>query len=231
MFPVQPSYQNKTAQQKTEYENKYIKTFATLKDSVLRESGIFCVGLDTHFAGGALADGSSFFNGILSGWHDLAKTSYGAKLSLDGDVRIYDWKDVENVNSDTLIYCPSWINSEFASIRFDVSALIKEIAGNPEFNTIIYKQGETQFVHGGIAFFGGGKNYSVVETANYSTARPRFAGYQISLEDVGAAYLQVAAGNESFYFMLHDSTTGFLPEHQNADLQSGTAFEAIYPKQ
>ena len=44
----------------------------------------------------ALADGSGFLGGLIDSWHDLAKTSYGAKLTFEGDVRMYGWKDINN---------------------------------------------------------------------------------------------------------------------------------------
>jgi hypothetical protein len=69
-------------------------------------------------------------------------------------------------------------------------------------------------VHAGIAFFGGGKNYGVLEYKNfefYEFSKP----YEISLEDAGRIELTLAAGTEDFYFVLYDSTTlNFLYETQ-----------------
>ena len=227
-FPVQKAYQENKLD-KAAYEQKYIKTFVTIKNSVMKDAGIFCVGMDAHFSGSALADGSGFASGLLTGWHDLAKTSYGAKLTFEGDVRMYDWKDVESVDSSTLIEIIG--ESQYReSISFDVKELIKKIAENENLKTIVYEENGKQYVHGGIAFFGGGKNYSVFETNGYSF-KPLHA-YQVALSDVDKDYLQSAAGNESFYFLLHDSAvTDFLPKTQEELLKSGDeAYKCIYEK-
>jgi hypothetical protein len=229
-FPAQKAYAAMTAQQKTAYDNKFIKTFVHMKNCVMQNAGIFTVGMDTHFSGSALADGSGFLGGtLLSSWHDMAKTAYGAKLTFEGDVRMYDWKEVDSVNSDTLIEIVG--ETAYGGIRFDVKELIQEIAENENLKTIVYDgRGDgQQYVHGGIAFFGGGKNYSVFEMQNYTFKA--LNGYGVKLSDVGKAELQLAAGNEGFYFMLHDSNTlDFLPQHQDNILQSGNAYDCIYQK-
>ena len=229
-FPAQKAYAAMTAQQKTAYDNKFIKTFVHMKNCVMQNAGIFTVGMDTHFSGSALADGSGFLGGtLLSSWHDMAKTAYGAKLTFEGDVRMYDWKEVDSVNSDTLIEIVG--ETAYGGIRFDVKELIQEIAENENLKTIVYDgRGDSkQYVHGGIAFFGGGKNYSVFEMQNYTFKA--LNGYGVKLSDVGKAELQLAAGNEGFYFMLHDSNTlDFLPQHQDSILQSGNAYDCIYQK-
>ena len=227
-FPVQKAYAKMTETQKSAYEGKYIKTFVNVKNSVMKDAGIFCVGMDAHFSGGALADGSGFLGGLLTGWKDLAKTSYGAKLTFEGDVRMYDWKDVESVDSSTLIEIIG--DSEYKdSISFNVKELIQEIAKNANLKTIVYEENGKQYVHGGIAFFGGGKNYSVFESKGYSFYP--LNGYEVKLSDVGKEYLQAAAGDESFYFLLHDSSVlNFLPKHQDEMLQSGKAYDCIYVK-
>ena len=229
-FPAQKSYEKMSAEQKAEYDNAYIKTFVNIKNSILKDAGLFCIGIDTHFAGGALADGSGFVGGLISSWHDLAKTSYGAKLTFEGDVRMYDWKDVQKVDSSTLIEIVG--ESVYSGLSFDVKELIQELATNsekPYLNKIVYSQNGKQYVHGGIAFFGGGKNYGVFETKDYSFKV--LNGYEIKLSDVNRVELQLAAGNESFYFMLNDSTTqGFLPNDQAEILNSSSAYSPIYIK-
>ena len=83
----------------------------------------------------------------------------------------------------------------------------------------------------GIAFFGGGKNYGVFE---YKTDEPsqfsELVGYQVSFDDVGMGFLASAAGREHFYFLLHDSTSQFLPETQERLLSSKNAYDCIYKK-
>ena len=226
-FPVQKSYNVMTEEEKNAYDNAFIKTFVTIKNSAFTDAGIFAIGLDTHFSGTALADGSSYLGGLVKDWYNLAKTSYGVKLTFEGDVRMYNWKKLSDVDSSTLIEV--YGVTAFEDIKFNVAELVDAISNNEKFSNIIYKDGQTgeKYVHAGIAFFGGGKNYSVFEDKNYETYD--LNGYEIRLSDVGKEMLQVASGNESFYFLLNDaSTQTFLPYHQDAILASDEAYSCIY---
>ena len=191
---------------------------------------MFCVGIDTHFSGGALADGKGLAGGLVDSWYDLAKTSYGAKLTFEGDVRMYDWKEVDKVDSSTLIEIIG--STAYADLKFDVRELIEGIANNeskPHLSTIVHNQNGKKYVHGGIAFFGGGKNYSVFETKDYTFKV--LNGYEVKFSDINKIELQVAAGDESFYFLLNDSTTqGFLPDDQTTILEGANAYAPIYKK-
>ena len=102
--------------------------------------------------------------------------------------------------------------------------------------SIVYRDsaGE-QYVHGGIVFFGGGKNYCVFENngqsftgllAQGSTAQ--FGNYTISLKDVEMELLEKAAGDNPFYFSLYDSTSAFTPETQEIILKEASAYNCIY---
>ncbi len=213
-FPSQKTYATLNDTEKALYDANFIKTYVNLKNSILKNSGLFSVGIDSHFSGDALA------GGVINGWQDLAKTSYGAKLTMEGDVRIYDWKDVESVDSSTLIEIAGNITegSPFEKLKFDVKEMIKIIADDTEntgLNKIVWTDSNTntKYVHGGIAIFGGGKNYGVTEFKNY-TFEP-LVGYSIGLDDVGKGLLELAAGTEDFYFLLNDSSAEyFLPTTQ-----------------
>lgn len=226
-FPVYPNYYQMTSQQKQEYDEKYIKTFVNIKNSALKDSGIFSIGIDAHFAGEALRDGEQFLKGLLTSWYDLAKTSYGAKLTLEEDVRIYDWKELDKIDSSSLIEIIGESNYG-EQLRFDISEMIHNVSENPNFKNIVTKHNNKDYVHSGIAIFGGGKNYGVCEFKNYQFYL--LNGYSVSLADVNKAFLSAAAGNEKFYFLLHDSTNvNFLPSKQEELLNSSDAYSFIYP--
>ena len=240
-FPVYTTYKVMSKDEKDAYDRDYIKTFVNVKSSAFRDCGIFSIGIDSHFSGEALADGEVLKK--ISGydyfkhWHDLAKTSYGAKLTFDGDVRIYDWKALESVDSSTLIEIihGSVINKTFDKLTFDVKELVRNLASDERFNKIVYSdpayKGGTEYVHGGIAFFGGGKNYGVFEYLNEDKSFATLNGYQVSFGDIGRSYLELAAGTEEFYFLMHDSTTlNFLPSNQEEMLSSESAYEFVYKK-
>ena len=56
-------------------------------------------------------------------------------------------------------------------------------------------------------------------------------GYEVKFSDINKIELQVAAGDESFYFLLNDSTTqGFLPDDQTTILEGANAYAPIYKK-
>ena len=218
-----------------EYDNKYINTYLTLSNVALEKSGIFSIGLDSHFAGPLLADASAtgqFGNlmNLLKGWNDLAKTSYGVKLTLDNIVRIYDWKKLDDVDSSTLIE----VNDKFEyaeALKFDVKAMVDQLSNEAQYKSIVVNVDDIKYVHGGIAFFGGGKNYNVVKySENYkNSSNFNLNNYQISLSQTSAAVLAAAAGEEPFYFLLCDANNkNFTPQIQMDLINSGEAYKFLY---
>ncbi len=219
--PAIKSYNNMNMTEKSSYDNEYIKTFVNLRDSVLETSGLFCIGLDAHFAGKALADASNY-SGFAEGfnnWKDLAKTSYGAKLNIIGDVRMYDWKDISLIDSSTLIEGGSdfHIDGFGGDLSFNIGEMLTSLADNG-YNTIVYKSDDTTYVHGGIVLFGGGKNYSVIEKKDMidhpEYGFDKFNEYEISLSEVDKGFLEMAAGSEKFYFVMYGSNSQFSPVDQ-----------------
>lgn len=248
------NYNSFSEEEKKLYDEQFIRTFVTINNSVLEDPGIFGIGVDSHFAGTALENGDAFrkYAGdtdALLAWNDLAKTSYGVKLILSGDVRMYCWKVLDNVDSTSLIETMNGFNLgalNSSSLAFNIPDLVRAAVSrnsnlvnavyNPEVNAEAKKSGASWMsiwnrdsnndgvkemqqydkVHAGIAFFGGGKNYGVLEYKNfefYEFSKP----YEISLEDAGRIELTLAAGTEDFYFVLYDSTTlNFLYETQES---------------
>ena len=251
-FPAYPEYAKMTPAQKKEYDEKYIKTFVTVKNSAFRDCGIFSIGVDSHFSGGVLANGSenTLFKDVLPAgvWLDLAKTSYGAKLIFDGHVRIYDWKKmyidekvdkpVPNIDSSTLIKIEKYGGEGkklFNDMELKIVEMIEKIGAQDKYTNIIYSDPSynngAKYVHGGVAFFGGGKNYGVFEQINPENSFAPLVGYQISLAQAGRDELQLAAGNESFYFLMHDrTTTGFTPKDQEELLNSDEGYAFVYER-
>ena len=248
-FKNRHNYDNFTEDEKRLYDTQFIRTHVTLKNSVLEDPGIFGIGVDSHFAGSALEDASFIESilgdsgkGLFTSWKDLAKTSYGVKLTLAGDVRMYCWKVLDTVDSSSLIEFKSEVTVGPISketLAFDLPFLVRHaVSGNDNLANAVYnaeveakvKNGEGTWksiwstqdalqqydkVHAGIAFFGGGKNYGVIEYDNfefYKFSKP----YEISFADAGKDYLKLAAGIEDFYFIIYDSTTrNFLYEAQD----------------
>ena len=229
------NYSSKTASEKSAYDSEYIKTFVTLKNSVLKDAGIFAIGIDSHFAGTALHDGTQYGNVLGEAkelWKNLAKTSYGAKITLEGEVKLYNWKPLDQIDSSTLIEItePDGLQDGWATkLQFDVCEMVGLAAQKPGFETIVAKYQGTDYVHAGIAYFGGGKNYGIFE--DKTTAGMNLQGFQVSLESVGKSFLTAAAGKEDFYFNIYDaSLTGFTPDAQAQLLAGANAYDCIYKK-
>lgn len=204
--------------QKDKYEESYINTFVSFKNVVFEDAGIFALCMDSHFSGRLLNGESLGYS--LPGWQNLAKTSYGAKVSLDEDVRMYVWKKLDDIDSSTLIDCSNIVEDNLPDISLKIPAMIRgEVGQSSKYQYLLDTYGGADYVHAGIAFFGGGKNYSVVENniAN-EKALGVFSPYSVRLNSVDAANeivnLEDAAGELPFYFLVHDTRSGFSYENQ-----------------
>lgn len=229
-FPMINEYLKMNESNRKIYDDNFIKTFVTVTNSVFKDCGIFAIGLDAHFAGEALFDGSKLSTASLrqwlSSWKGLAKTSYGAKLTFEGDVRIFDWKDLANIDSSSLIEIIG-NNKTFQRLNFNVAQMVQTLTEKPNFSSIVYRENGINYVHGGIAIFGGGKNYCVFEDNNTFA---KMNTYQVSLSDVGESYLEVASGREPFYFRMCGSDSAFTPVIQRQYFELGNAYTNVYKK-
>ena len=220
-YKSKQSYNSMTAGEKAEYDDKYINTFVTFENTVFEDAGIFAIGIDAHFAGEALRDGSGYLSGALNGWKNLAKTSYGAKVVLKEDIRLYTWKPVADIDSSTLI--ENTLSAEggddnhlFANLKFDVREIIMDAAvNNPGYANILYDYEGENYVHAGIVLFGGGKNYGVVENLITSDFDHSFKEYNVALRELnGQGYLETASGSEAFYFLIYNKDSSFTYKSQ-----------------
>ena len=188
------------------FNERYLITDVTLKDSVLETSGLFSIGMETHFSG-------TMLNGGIKGWENCAATSLASALRIVGDVKILDWKKLSNVDSSTLIETTSDASDK---LRLNVSAMLTEVknqnAGS-KFDYITAQIGDEEYVHGGIAFYGGGYNYSYLDMSEAETES--LTGYAVNiavLKDSPDKILQaqgqalpMAAGTGDFMFYLYNS--------------------------
>ena len=232
-YDAKKEYHDYTDAQKQAYDEKYINTYVTVRNSIFKDTGIFAIGMDSHFAGPMLHDGqlaAGLFGPnaakYVEDWYDLAKTSYGAKLYFEGEVELYNWKNIEDVDSSTLIEVDE--RSMFASMELNIQKMISEAAGLEDYNydDLLTAHNGKDYVHAGIAFFGGGKNYSIFDSeGNIVLGR-----YEVDLGDVGRGELKAAAGEQDFYFFIYDKNSTFSPEMQDKKLDDETAYECIYRK-
>ncbi len=195
-------------------------TDVTLADSILEKSGLFCVGIETNFAGEMLCPDNRYLNtelgDLFAGWNHVGGTSFPAILRLEGDVRMYDWKDLANVNSDTLI--KSDVGSTGGiQLKLDLAAMIDYMNANAKdkIGSIVEQSDDTKYVHGGIALYGGGRNYSQVDTSGLKDDRKSgLKNFAINLSEVAGSgdgeditqLLPRAAGTQDFRFFMYEYT-------------------------
>lgn len=204
------------------FVSNYVLTDVVLKDSVLTKSGLFTIGMESHFAGQYLDSGADLLKGSLDGWKGLAATSYPAILHLVGDVVLEDWKDLDQVDSSTLI--ETSLNSDtqrFAFLSLNIKEMLLEVRRQEsECENIIKTVGDKNYVHGGIAFYGGGKNYHILDTSAYTFEAMRQYNVNINVlaqssDDklkMQGESLPNAAGTEDFRFVMFDATSNYSPK-------------------
>lgn len=228
------------------FVNNYLLTDVTLKNCVLYNSGVFSVGIDTHFSGEMLWRGVAI---MPDGWRHIAATSFASALRLEGDVKIYDWKRLDKVDSSTLIETTSGLASGDNYLKLDISAMLDKVSGYDFGKNISTEIDGVIYVHGGIAFYGGGKNYSVLvadpDNGINSFIGEAFNNYNINLsiladgldpikDILNPLYLQgtllpLAAGVEDFRFYIYGSNSETSYLSQLEALQNGSAFDWIVP--
>ncbi len=217
-------YRNDANINNADFMQNYVKTIVNLTSSMLSESGIFAIGIETKFAGPCLA-GESYNSWNLKdyGWYDIAGTSYPSILNLIGDVRIYDWKKVANVDSSTLI---ETVGTDSFGLSFDFQKIIKNASEQEKYKTLTTIYNNEQYVHGGIALYGGGKNYSIVNKTDYTgaTLDQHLIDFSILNDTRKQNILEMASGKQPFRFMLY-SNENFSVQKQINDFASGEAYE------
>lgn len=220
------------------FYNTYVLTDVTLKNSVLASSGIFAIGMETHFAGEMLAGTGRI---SLPFWENLAATALPSVLRMVGDVRILDWKDLKNVDSSTLIETLN-IPDNLKFLNLNIAEMLESFADTTGYEDIIDKKGEEKRVHSGIAMYGGGHNYSYVDFTDMTSEM--FADYNVNLsiltkdangnlrpEDdplyMQGSLLPMAAGGTDFKFYMYNTDSTLSYEKQQQLIESNEAYVVI----
>ncbi len=188
------------------FNDNYLINDVTLKNSVLDTSGLFSVGMETHFSG-------EFLYGGITTWEGCAATSYASALRIVGDVKMLDWKNLSNVDSSTLIEVTGEANPW---LSMNVAEMMKEVAKvKKECRDIILNVGGTEYVHGGIAFYGGGYNYSYLDLTEANDETKQFGVYDVNISVLENSekenikqqgeMLPRAAGKGDFRFYLYNN--------------------------
>ncbi len=213
--------------EKDEYfiEN-YLMNDVILKDSVFYEAGLFCIGFDTQFAGLVLHGydyGSYKFSEL--GWKEVAGTSYPARIKIQGDVRFYDWKVIDEVDSGTLVEGDkSLLNT--IGLNLDVSKLLDRYNSENAGNDIVATYEGKDYINAAIVFYGGGKNYSWIDTSEVSSSFNELDSFEVPVGYFSERpdLIYFSAGKENFRFMVYDKNSNLNYQKQQAELNDGTAY-------
>lgn len=225
------------------FYKRYVMTDVTLRNTVLETSGLFCVGVESNFSGELLYEGVSSagdvgtYAKVTSSWRKSGGTSFASILRLEGDVRTYDWKDISLVDSSTLIEPTSDDSVLSDMMKFDISAMLKAVNDDESYAKLLYKKGSDTFVHGGIAFYGGGRNYSQI-VLNLDDGLNNFEhvainiGQFVTVEDNAvvkrqAQLLPYAAGTHDFNFWMYSADGANNYDAQLRDTNNGTKYNGV----
>lgn len=223
------------------FTDNFVLTHVTLSDSALYNSGLFSVGMESSFAGPML-DGGGFLP--IASWKNVGGTSYSAVLKLDGEVMLYDWKPLDFIDSSTLIELSGAVDGDTAFLQLNVKEMLRKVCdnGGSAYSDLIYTAPDgSEYAHGGIAFYGGGKNYHMLDVSTFTSERMKEYSVNLSIlaenEPNGSnLYLQgtllpEAAGYEDFRFFMYDAASRFGYEEQQKTFADGTAYDFIRPAQ
>lgn len=213
------------------FNDNYLINDVTLKNSVLETSGLFSVGMETHFSGEFL------LGGTITTWKDCAATSYASALRIVGDVKMLDWKNLSNVDSSTLIEVTGDANDW---LSMNVAEMMKEVAEvDKKCRDIILNVGGTEYVHGGIAFYGGGYNYSYLDLSEANDETKQFGVYDVNISVLENSkdenirnqgkMLPLAAGEGDFRFYLYNNKSSRNLSWQESIKNQGNQGMKIHP--
>lgn len=213
------------------FNDNYLINDVTLKNSVLETSGLFSVGMETHFSGEFL------LGGTITTWKDCAATSYASALRIVGDVKMLDWKNLSNVDSSTLIEVTGDANPW---LSMNVAEMMKEVAKvDKKCRDIILNVGGTEYVHGGIAFYGGGYNYSYLDLTEANDETKQFGVYDVNISVLENSkdenirnqgkMLPLAAGAGDFRFYLYNNKSSRNLSWQESIKNQGNQGMKIHP--
>ncbi len=213
------------------FNDNYLINDVTLKNSVLETSGLFSVGMETHFSGEFL------LGDTITTWKDCAATSYASALRIVGDVKMLDWKNLSNVDSSTLIEVTGDANDW---LSMNVAEMMKEVAKvKEECRDIILNVGGTEYVHGGIAFYGGGYNYSYLDLTRANDETKQFGVYDVNISVLENSkdeniqkqgrMLPMAAGAGDFRFYLYNNKSSRNLSWQESIKNQGNQGMKIHP--
>ena len=116
---------------------------------------------------------------------------------------------------------------EDTKFEFNIKDILSNVA--PTDPTIIDTINGKTYAHGGIIFYGGGKNYHILDTSNYTGYS--LTTHNVSMNQMGDSTfvkcIPWVAGTEPFRFVMYDSTSTLNYELQEELYQTNQAYSNI----
>lgn len=240
MYTGQSDYADKVS----DFYNNYVLTDVILRDSAFSDSGLFCVGFESRFAGPMLFGDTAFVSGLFKadkyaklfdGWDNVAGTSMPSRLKMEGNVCFYDWKVLDNVNAESLIELKNdflgdqgkqFLSLDFKAMVTNYQDYMKD--NDTSFvNLLDYTEGANH-INGSTVFYGGGKNYSYIDASEVNSDFVPLSEYRVSMSYFPTALFVYPAGDEPFRFYLYNSASTLSRGQQEELIRENKAYSWIY---
>lgn len=147
----------------------------TLDSVLFDDSGLFSIGIESEFNGPYLYNGgcstlTSTLGELISSPipNQIGGTSLPSKITLTGKTKFYDWKKIDDIDTTSLIeerissLASSFIGEDVSlSIDdfFPMKPILRDMCKSKNY---IYTKDNDEYVNTMVAYYGGGKNDSIV---------------------------------------------------------------------
>ena len=147
----------------------------TLDGALFDDSGLFSIGLESEFNGPFLYNGGC--NTLISNLGDILKseipyeiggTSLPSKIIIESNTTFYDWKKIADIDTTSLIeerisavasnFLDSEVNFSIDDF-FPMKPILRDLCKD---NDYIYVENGDEYINTIIAWYGGGKNNSII---------------------------------------------------------------------
>ena len=156
-----------------------------IEDCYFHRSGVFSIALDSYFNGCFLYDGTpdyisdnldKYLAGLITRPDNIGATMIPSKVTIKGDTRFYDWKDIETIDASCLIeerlgeFLASMGFGGGESVPIDSYFPMKSLlSSEAKKNGCLYEHEGKTHLNSPIAYYGGGKNLSTVDYQEITT--------------------------------------------------------------
>ncbi len=168
----------------------------TVKNTFFGRSGVFSVAFESMFNGPLLYGGiptmltkllGSYLNSPLP--EKIGGTSKPVQLTLKGDTRFYDWKNIDSIDVSSLI--EENISRTLNQMGYgnknvtidDIFPMKSALKKESNKKGLVYQKDDVSYLNTAIAYYGGGENNSTVNIESDTTYNSYSSETEVSLLD------------------------------------------------